>query len=418
MPPFRPLWRPAPPRQLWRRRVYPFSPAPAEPEEPAPPPEVVGPADVVVGSAVPPAGDVFRFLVEDITSGQVIVSDLRLQAWSYEDVLNRAGVINGVLPVTSPDATEQILDPWRVAVYVERNGKIEMGGPLRPPILEVGATVLQVSCFDWVGYLDLRTIRTDYQPTDVEQFDIFRQLVLDAQDEGTFGAGWDLGIDVIWDAPSGVARSRSEDYLVFQGKNLGEALRQLAAVGDGFDFAMTYTLNTTTNRIEKAIKLFYPRKGRDTGYLFEYERGKPKNVLARGFADPVQFAWAGDGWGEGADESRLRSAYVDETLRGIYPPYDAAPTWQVSTQSTLDEHTAAFFARRDRPKRIPKLRIDPKLYPRWGDYEIGDTVLVRIDDGYGSIPIPARYRITGTRVAADLTYEIVLGDPLGEEDDA
>lgn len=364
-----------------------------------------------------------RFLREDIISG--VVTDIDFDNWDYGETLNRPDSLSASVPLTSDDATEEILDPWRTAIYAVRGTNVEFGGILRPPQLSLGANALSINCVGWLGYWDMRIIRKDYTPNGVDQFTIFKKLIDDAQDEATFGDGYDLGIDVVWDALSGVTRDRSDDYRPWKSKNLGEALRQLAAVEDGFDFAMQYTINATTDRIDKTIKLHYPRKGRDTSYLFEYDRPReskpaPTNIVARGFADPIDFAWVGDGWGSGNDETRLKSAYIDTTLRNVYPPYDAAPSWSsVSVSATLAEHTAAYFARTSRPKRIPVIRVDPDLYPQWGDYTLGDTVQVRINDGYGSTPgvVPERFRITGTKVASEGTHDLVLADPLGSADE-
>lgn len=540
-----------------------------------------------------------RFVVEDILTGQIKTQDLPLDRWSYEDALNRPGSLTGQIPLSSDYCTEEMLDPWRTAIYAMRDSTIEWGGVLTPPTLGVGDRNLSVGCFGWPGYWDRRVIRgtvgqpeaggvlicrpnaddhaadvfgspdatnlwanlrggygrnqgvvtdpsaglspsyranfeiptigtlhpiasvtlnivatrtngartltptlkigsntytgtataltTAFAPvdcsytwttnpdtgiawtvsdvqafasansagfttdttttgydtvvnqmsltvlydagysdffTDTDQFEIFAGLVMDAQSQAKFGVGWDLGIDVVWSALSGVTRDRVEAYRPANAKNLGEALRQLAAVVDGFDFAMSYTLNTTTDRIDKSIELFYPTKGRDTGFLFEFDPGndpdspRPSNVIARGFADPVDFAWAGDGWGSGNDDTRLKSSYVDETLRGVYPPYDAAPQWNsVVEQSTLDEHTAAAFARTNRPRRVPILRVDPDLYPAWGDYTTGDTVQVRTIDGYGSTgPSPESWRITARKVTDDVAFDLTLGDPVNTED--
>lgn len=536
-----------------------------------------------------------RFFVEDILSGQIKTADMAFDDWAYDDTLNRPGTLSATVPLTSDYCTEELLDPWRTAIYAVRGTRVEWGGILAPPSLPVGARSLTVGAFGWLGYWDRRTIRgtvgqpepggvivarpnaddtvvdlfglpnrddmwqnlaggygpqqgvicdptlgnpsyrarfaiptlgtlhpiasvtlnivatriaadrvltpwvkigsnsysgtptavsgTPYAPTncsytwttnpdtgiawtvsDVEdfassssagfsfdstttgydaavnqlsltikyeagysdyftqtdQFDIFRSLVLDAQSIEKFGVGWDLGIDVTWDTLSGVLRDRVAAYRPANAKNLGEALRQLAAVENGFDFAMEYTLNPATDRIDKVIRLHYPSKGRDTGFLFEYDPGagpdhpRRSNVLQRGFADPVNFAWAGDGWGTGNDDTRLKSSYVDETLRGVYPPYDAAPSWStVVEQSTLDEHTDAAFARSNRPKRVPVLRVDPDMDPQWGSYDLGDTVHVRTIDGYGSTgPTPETVRTTGWKVTSDDTYDLVLADPI------
>lgn len=373
---------------------------------------------IVVGPAVPPPLPRFQFLVEDIPSGRIKTQTLGLDDWSYDATLNRPGLLSGKVALTSPDCTEEMLDPYRTAIYPMRDGGIEEGYILLPPTLGLGDQALTVNAFGWFGYWDRRKIRKDYIPIGVDQFLIVAQLISDAQDETVLGDGFDLGITVEWDALSGVLRDRTDDYLTSKTKTLGEALQQLAASEDGFDMAMRYRLNTETNRIDKALRLSYPRKGRTTNFLFEYERGRRTNVLRRGFGDSREFAWVGDGWGSGEGDIRLRAPYVDESLRGIYPPYDAAPSWsEVSVQATLDEHTASWFAHHNRPRRTPVLHVDPNMYPRWGDWETGDVIGVRIIDGYGSTDgvVPQQNRITGWKVSSDGTHEIVLADPEDSE---
>lgn len=356
----------------------------------------------------------YRFIAEDIVNGQLKTQDLLLSSWSVTDTLNRPGSLTASISLTDQDATEDILAPYRTAIYMERDGAIEWGGILMPPSLSLGSQVLSINAIGWLGYWDRRIIRTDYQPDGIDQFLIFQQLVDDAQDEVINGDGYDLGITVTWDSLSGVTRSRTQDYRTFQAKNLGEMLRNLAALEDGFDFSMAYSVNTTTDRIDKSIELHYPRKGRDTGFMFTFDRnGAGGNVIARGFADQVQFAWVGDGWGSGADETRLKSTYIDSTLRNVYPPFDAAPSWtSVTEQSTLDDNTTQWFRSRNRPRLTPVLRVDPDRYPKWSDWQIGDTVEVNIDDGYGSTDGAQQNRITGWTISdSGEVYDIVVADP-------
>lgn len=370
----------------------------------------------------------FTFLREQLPTGELELIEFG-PGWSYEDALNRPGALHAQMSLTSDYATEEKLDPWRTGIYALRDGVIEWGGILLPPSLGLGDTNLSIDCFGWLGYWDHRRIRWALAPfapdgesfTNTDQFEIFEALIADAQLELMFGDGYDLGITVTYDALSGVLRDRTEDYYIWKAKNLGEALRQLAAVEDGFDFAMEYTLNTTTDRIDKAIKLFYPTKGRDTGFVFEYERDRATNILKRGFSDPIDFAWTGDGWGSGNDATRLRSIYVDETLRGIYPPYEASPSWSsVTEQATLDEHTAGAFARTKRPLRLPQWQVDPDASPSWGDWVTGDTVTAKVTDGYGSTtPVTGdQYRITGWKVAESGEHFVTPGAPVAPEGEA
>lgn len=356
----------------------------------------------------------YRFFAEDIVTGQIKTQELLLSGWSVSDTLNRPGSLTASLSLSDQDATEEVLSAYRTAIYLERDGLIEWGGILMPPSLSIGAQELSVQAIGWLGYWDRRIIRTDYQPDDVDQFLIVQQLVADAQDEVVFGDGYDLGITVGWSALSGVTRVRTQDYRPFQAKNLGDALRNLAALESGFDYSMTYTVNAATDRIDKEITLYYPRKGRDTGFMLKYDRnGQGGNVIARGFADQVPFAWVGDGWGSGADETRLSSPYIDATLRNVYPPFDAAPSWtSVTEQTTLDQNTEQWFRSRNRPRLTPVLRVDPDRYPKWGDWELGDTVNVDIVDGYGSTNGPQTNRITGWTISdSGQVYDLVVADP-------
>lgn len=356
----------------------------------------------------------YRFLAEDIVTGQLKTQELLLSSWSVSDTLNRPGSLTASLSMTDQDANEDVLTPYRTAIYMERDGLIEWGGILMPPSLSIGSHTLSINAVGWLGYWDRRIIRTNYQPDGVDQFLIFARLVADAQSETINGDGYDLGISVTYTALSGVTRSRTQDYRPFQAKNLGEMLRNLAALEDGFDYSMAYAVNATTDRIDKTIELHYPRKGRDTGFMFRFDRnGAGGNVVARGFADQVPFAWVGDGWGSGADETRLISPYVDSSLRNVYPPFDGAPSWtSVTEQSTLDQNTEQWFRSRRRPRLTPVLRVDADRYPRWGDWDMGDTVYVNIDDGYGSTDGPQTNRITGWTISdSGQVYDLVVADP-------
>ncbi len=146
--------------------------------------------------------------------------------------------------------------------------------------------------------------------TTTEQFDIFRRIVRDVQDESKFGAGWDMGIDCVWDTPSGVLRDLGDDYRFFKAKNAGEAMRQMGAFfDDGFDYAETQYQIGSDGRIDKNLRLFYPRQGRTTNFVYEYDTspgvrsGPARTSSGESLSAPDTFAWAGDGWGSGNDET-------------------------------------------------------------------------------------------------------------------
>ncbi|MCA1569781.1 MAG: hypothetical protein LC798_05550, partial [Chloroflexi bacterium] len=267
---------------------------------------------VLLDVAPPPSPPVFlgeshlgeyRFILEDVISGLIVADDVDLAPGvTYEDTLNRAGGIKATLSMDSPYATEELLSEGRTALYVMRNDRIEQGGIIWD-ITPSSDGTLDLVADGWLGYFDHQVIETDRVFDGVEQFTIVETLVDDLQDEAEHGAGYDLGISVAWDAPSGVLRDRLEDYRPWRTKNLGEAVRQLAATVDGFDIAMRYEL--AGDRIVKTMRLYYPSKGRDTGHVFELDAlgGNITNYALPRSARTM--AWAGRGWGDGADEARL-----------------------------------------------------------------------------------------------------------------
>lgn len=342
--------------------------------------------------------DRWRFLLEDVISGQVILDSLDVaEGGSVEASLNRAGQVRVAVPQGSPHMPLLREAEGRVALYALRDDRIEVGG-LIMDVAPDGETV-KVTADGWLGYFDHRTIRVDRQFTGEEQFDIVETLIDDIQDEAEWGDGFDLGIVVDYDAVSGVTRDRLEEYRPWRAKNLGEALRQLASVTDGFDMEMRHEVSGGT--VTKVLWLSYPQAGRDVGALFEAD-ARGGNILPgyRASRSARGTAWVGAGWGDGSDEARLTSAYVDETKRGVLVPLEASPSFSgVTVQGTLDDHVAATFASSASTRQTITIPVDPDRDPRWGDVRLGDTVYVRIDDRFTQIGTdsagPVAHRFVG-----------------------
>jgi len=336
----------------------------------------------------------WRFVVEDPITGMVLAPDLPLSGVRLTEQLNRPGALSGSLALSDGHATSELLSPGRRAIYALRDGVIQWGGPLWSVKVPEGSDTVQVDCEGWLGYWDHRDIWQSRSFTQIEQFDIFKTLVDDAQDEtgnATLGHAHegqlDLGISVTWDTPSGVLRDRIDQYADHQAKNLGDALRELAAVEGGFDYSMRYTLGAET--IGKTIRLHYPRQGRDfrgdLSHRFEFEFDTSPtaktNIVDRAVIhDAKDQGWRIRGWGEGEGTDRLRAQRVDPAGAG-YLPLDASPSWSgVSESPTLTAHAAGHASRYARPLRIPTVTVHPDMDPRWGTYDLGDIVPVDIRD--------------------------------------
>lgn len=356
----------------------------------------------------------YTFLVEDVITGEI--GELPLNDVVYEDYLNRPGKLAATLPLPDADANVDLLDVGRRAFYVLRNQEIDWGGLLLNATVPMGADAVKLTCVGWLGWFDMRDIWTDRQFTATDQFTIFKTLVDDAQDPAAnvgydatgaptgvlAGAGASMGISVVWDALSGVQRDRLQEYRYFSGKGLGDALRQLAALDDGFDFGMRYAVSAGGGAIDKTVRLSYPEQGTDySGQVgFEYVRGEESNVLERGISrDAAGMAWRMRGWGSGSDIARLQSTQITEARRGVYPFFDGQYSGgSVVIQGTLDQNTGAKLATVDHVIEMPSVQVDPALAPKWGTYGLGDTFNFSIDDGYCSSFGP--HRIIGTKMDA------------------
>lgn len=345
----------------------------------------------------------YRYLVEDVMTGEI--GELPLNNVVYEDYLRRPGALNATLSLADADANVELLDVGRRAYYVMRDQSIEWGGLLMHTSVELGGTDVQLTGLGWPGWFDMRDMWIDRQFSATDQFEIFKTLVDDSQDETnpTNGAGADLGITVTWSTLSGVLRDRLEEYRYFSGKNLGAALRELAALEDGFDFRMDYAISAGGGSIDKSLVLSYPSQGvdRSAEVGFEYVRGEQSNILRRGLShDASRMAWRKRGWGAGADVSRLLSTQINESRRGVYPFLDGQGSFSsVVQQATLDDNTAASLATDDHVIVLPSIEVDPDIDPKWHTYGIGDTFSVNIDDGYCSAS--GAHRIIGYRMDAD-----------------
>ena len=369
----------------------------------------------------------WRFVVEDPLTGMIVAHDLPINGARLTESLNRPGALSGTVPLADSHATAEILSPGRRAIYALRDGVIQWGGPLWTVKVPEGSDEAHIECEGWLGYWDHRDIWQSRSFTQIEQFDIFKTLIDDAQDEtGTSTVGHahegqvDLGISVTWDTPSGVLRDRIDQYADHQAKNLGDALRELAAVEDGFDYSMRYTLDAET--IGKEIRLHYPGRGRDmrgdASHRFEFEFDtsptSKTNVIDRGVVnDATEQAWRIRGWGEGMDATRLRSQSVGHDAGAGYLPVDQAPSWStVAQQSTLNAHVSRQLSLYQSPARIPSVTVDPNMEPRWGSYGLGDVVPLDIRDisplsSYGG---PAR--IVGWSVDVDSDRPSLTFDPV------
>lgn len=360
----------------------------------------------------------WSYLFEDPILGFVVAQDVDLVDVSIEDSLDGRGSLRAQLPLASSYATDEIVAEGRRAIYALRDGVIQWGGLLLDAPAALGGDAFELVADHWLTYWDHRDIWRTRAFVNAEQFDIYKTLVDDAQNpaDPLTGNPPDLGIDVTWTAPSGTYRTIEDQYLDHQHRNLGDALSSLAVMENGFDASMEYDLLGDT--IAKRIRLHYPHRGTTfpageaPHFEFEYDPSSTSktNVINAGVARSARtMAWRIRGWGEGADETRLRSQVIDTTAGGGYPAFDSAPDWSTaSTQANLDDRTREYTARVNHPVRLPLIEVDMNAAPAWGSYGLGDTIRADINNRAASFAGNARiigWKINPQNDTAVLTLE-------------
>jgi hypothetical protein len=360
----------------------------------------------------------YRVICVDTKSG-TLLAEVPASGLSFASVLNGAGECSFSVPLGEDasagvyvDATE----PVRRSIVVERDGVIVWSGIVWATTYDDASRELEVRAAETWSYYRRRNIHTTLRYTQVDQFDIVRGILtwVHAQTGGDIGVtlGDEVGFFL-----------RDREYLIWDAKNVGDAIEELADVIGGFDFYIDAAWGDD-GRLVKRLRLFLLRRGRppaETDLIFEVGR----NV--------VEWTWPNDGtryanrvvaFGAGQDNMRLRAQAVVATaqLNAGYPLIDdVISDNDVTRLSTLRAKADQQLADLSQPVVLPEVTVRADELPLFGAYELGDGcrfvcppgVSPRFPDG-----IEVARRIVGwqVRVSDEGTDEVRLS--LGAEDDA
>jgi hypothetical protein len=343
------------------------------------------------------------FLAYDLLTNELI-DEIPFTSFSYAQALNKAGGFEATIPLEHPKATPGNLDPWRTAIYVDRDGVLLFGGI----ITDVSASLASGGSlkFGGVGFLGFyegdrvvidSTAGMDYgtgtapaiEFTAVDQFRIAKDFIL----HGNSKTGQDIGLEVEWDALSGVTRTRT--YSATDRKSVGGALADLAKVDNGFDYAVrTYWDGATPT---KKLKFYYERKGRSLDLIFE--AGKNVQLLSYSKsgdkqANYVHAIGSGDGRNMNIETSQNINDYYPNSP---YPRLDSVASHRdVSDNTTLAAHALADRLRHRLPIETLEIQVQNTAEAPPGSYEVGDDVTIQASAGY--LDLYDAYRIQELRV--------------------
>lgn len=350
----------------------------------------------------------YRYLVGDLLSG-TIREEIPFSTVKYSHVLNAPGGFSATIGLRHRKATKANLAPARTAIHVERDGVIVWSGIMwTVPRANSSAGTLEIGGEGWWSYFRRRRIRTtkEYRDPPVDQLAIARDLVDYAQAQ----PGGNLGI-VVGSETS--PRTREETYWHYQRKPVGEAVEQLAARQDGFDFAVDVAYDGT-GAIVKTFRLHYPRRGRITDVVWELGANLEDLTQAE---DATAAANLIDALGNGDGDNMLIATAADTSQLAAYPLLEDTVSYtDVSVPATLQAHAALELQQRAGPvKTLPTLLARPAAPDTTlGSFIVGDSLTVKASDGW--IEIDERMRIQSYEVSVNENGKETVAVTFAQED--
>jgi hypothetical protein len=321
----------------------------------------------------------YRVIATDLRTGARI-AELPLTGLSFSSTLNGAGELSGVLPLPSGDPQlaavyNDAVDEVRRQIVVERDGAVVWCGVVwASPYNDASQDRTVMAAETW-SYYRRRIIGTRRIYRAADQFAIARQLITDA----ATATGGDIGVTVGTET-SGVLRDRN--YEVWERKNLGEAVEELADVIDGFDFGIDAAWSPTGDLV-KTFRLYYPRRGRRfglTGHVFEVGRN---NLISWDWpTDGTRYANRIINVGAGEAEATLSSVRNNvgqlTALDAGGPGYplieEVISNVDVVLRTTLNSQAEKALGMFSQPVVVPTIEVRSDFDPVFGSYDLGDAI--------------------------------------------
>lgn len=349
----------------------------------------------------------YQVLYLDTITGAVHGA-LPVEAFSFSHVLNGAGSITCRMPLdsTSTDRlTNQVawprIEPGKLEVdgstllYVLRDNVPLWSGFVWTRDVDPGANALTVSGEGFLSYFRRRLITSDLAYTASDQAGIAEDLLGWAQGR----SGGDVGLNVDGSVSTGVTRDRT--YVATDYKPVAEAIEQLAAVSDGFDFRFAPEWNSGTLRTTFFVQ--YPASGRATEIVLEL--GTNVNLLNER-SDGTNVATTTRATGVGVGRSMRRRMAVDTSQLGTRPLLESIVSFgDISEVDTLQAHADLELIRGSEPLSHVEVELLQGMLPRIGSYLVGDRLRVKGEHGYFSVD--DTYRIVEQVVSVDESGETV-----------
>ena len=348
-------------------------------------------------------------------STKAALLDLPLSDVSWEDPLNSGGPLTASLSLDSRPADRlDATDPARTLLCVDRDGVIVWGGWNWGRIWDKDSRKLKLTSSQFDTYFLRRILRANLDYVNVDQFAIADALITYAQGI----SGGNVGLILGSNGTSGILRERH--YVASEGKFIGNLLRELAEVENGFDFSfdVQYDVN---GKPAFTFNKFYPQRGATkagTSVIFEY----PGNILSYSWpedgTEKSNYMYEIGGQPEGTDSGNsgpIVASADDAADRPVYPLLESLRTLSdVSVVSTLQAYANEDLRLRKKPVTVPEIKVRGDVPPIYGTFLTGDWCIINITDerfpekSDGSPGLTAYARIINQKVKPRTTEEITI----------
>ncbi|WP_410576637.1 hypothetical protein [Amycolatopsis sp. lyj-108] len=332
----------------------------------------------------------YRVLFRDVLSG-IIHGELPAEKFNYTNTLNAPGsasVTIALNPTVARVNTQTVIAGGATAVYIERSGRIVWSGLVWDASADFAAGTLELNCEGWLSYFRHRHYHATTAFTQVDQADIARSLLRHA---GNYGDGSRLGMIEYGNEKTGIKRDRT--YKESEHKSIGEAVEQLAAVINGFDFSFDTAWRDAD--LVTTFTVHYPAVGRFRAVTLEQGRNCDIPSATVGGKSVVTHAFA-LGSGDGADQVWASAGFPSK----VFPRLEAVESFSdVKEYGTLKAKAEERIRIGSAPITLPSIALYPNSSPGLDDFALGDALTVR--GGSGLVPIDGMWRITELSVSVD-----------------
>lgn len=318
-----------------------------------------------------------RYIAETIRTPEIL-AEVPLSRVTYGRTLNGVGELSGTLTLPTDAAmASALIDATRRyrVIHPERDGTLIAPYVVWAQRYRPGTRQVEIRGAELWSVIRRIAITHTLTFAAVDQATIVAGIMGHVQ--GQLGA--DFGISF---TPSATGRLRDRTYLASERKPAGEAVEQLAAVIDGFDFRIDS--RWSGDIIERVIIVDYPRTGRRaTQSQLTVDLSAPGVEMAEWAEDASNASTRHAAIGAGDGDAQLISVALDTVALGAGEPLlDSSESLKdVSVRSTLNGHAAQGIRDRAPIVGVPEVRIEANREPRFGSYIAGDDVRVLLSPG-------------------------------------